>query len=75
MGKKNKGGNKPTVNNTAAVTTPASNGISTEDKDLLDLAKINIPAKTINIHVIIKNILVLSFMFHPSKNIITHFYS
>lgn len=39
MGKKNKGGNKPSVNNTAAVTTPASNGISTEDKDLLDLAK------------------------------------
>lgn len=39
MGKKNKGGNKPSVNNTAVVTTPASNGISTEDKDLLDLAK------------------------------------
>ena len=39
MGKKNKGGNKPSINNTVAVTTPASNGITTEDRELLELAK------------------------------------
>ena len=38
MGKKNKGGNRPIVTNTVA-QTPAPVGITAEDKELLDLAK------------------------------------
>ncbi len=39
MGKKNKGGNRHSVTNTAAVVTPVSSSISAEDKKLLELAK------------------------------------
>ena len=39
MGKKNKGGNRPSVTNTTAVVTPVSSSISAEDKELLELAK------------------------------------
>lgn len=39
MGKKNKGGNRPSVTNTTTAATPASNSISAEDKELLELAK------------------------------------
>ena len=38
MGKKNKGGNRPVVTNTVA-QTPATTSISSEDKKLLELAK------------------------------------
>ena len=38
MGKKNKGGNRPVVTNTVA-QTPATTSISSEDKELLELAK------------------------------------
>lgn len=40
MGKKNKGGNKPSVTKTTVTASAASNSISAEDKELLDLAKL-----------------------------------
>lgn len=40
MGKKNKSGNKPSVTKTTVTASAASNSISAEDKELLDLAKL-----------------------------------